>query len=271
MSDVEEYYEVEVLRWNDYIKRKDYGQKKWWAFDCDTLLHPDFFEIDGDHFKVYCWIISVANKFGSAQIKLHKKHAEKMLHISSEKLHDAIMYLNDKRIKTRIRSNSNGSVRKRTIPSPRIDKNRVEEIREEYIAHPAAVRPSDFENVYEKYPRKQGKSRGLAKMKAQVKTLEDLHHFGIALENYNKHLKKNRIDQQFIKHFDTWVGEWRDWIDPQTGTAAKPSASASAVVTKSFGEIQAANELKRQEEVSSHVSENGLNDALKKFGLKSLA
>lgn len=75
-----------------------------------------------------------------------------------------------------------------------------------------------LESVYKTYPRKEGKTKGLAKLKTQIKTPEDLEHLKAAVKNYRAKLESSGTETEFIKHFSTWVGEWRDWIDPETGT-----------------------------------------------------
>lgn len=233
--------ELTVLRWNDFIKRKDCTQKKWWAFDVDTLLHPDFLDIPGDYFKVYCWVISIANKFGSSEIRLHKKHASKILNVSIEEINNAILYLSGKRWKTRTCTETYESVRKRTKTSPRIDKNRIEENRIDNAQNENAVRKLtelDFEIVYSFYPRKEGKSAGFKKIRSQLKTHQDLDDLRKAIDNYSTFLKRNGTEARFIKHFSTFMNEWRDWLDPATGTASemKPEIDWEKVFNKSEAE-----------------------------------
>lgn len=64
--------------------------------------------------------------------------------------------------------------------------------------------------IYQKYPRKEGKSAG-------YKRLGQLDDWGLeclelAIENYNAHIKKNRIEPKYIKMFSTFVSEWKDWV-----------------------------------------------------------
>lgn len=74
------------------------------------------------------------------------------------------------------------------------------------------TRPSEFEEVYKKYPRKEGKSRGLKIYKAQIKTSEDVQDLIRAIQNYTAHVRARATDVKFIKHFSSFMAEWRDWI-----------------------------------------------------------
>ena len=69
----------------------------------------------------------------------------------------------------------------------------------------------DFESIYKKYPRKMGKQRGMEKCRSQIKTMEDLQKLERAVDNYGRYVKGT--DDQFIKHFSTFMGCWRDWVD----------------------------------------------------------
>ncbi len=79
----------------------------------------------------------------------------------------------------------------------------------------------DFLAVYAAYPRKEGKLRGLALCKAQIKSQDDLDRLKLAVERYVAHIKAQAIEAKFIKHFSSFMfgGHWRDWLDLQTGTS----------------------------------------------------
>lgn len=84
----------------------------------------------------------------------------------------------------------------------------------------------DFEIAYNLYPLKKGKSKGIEKLKRDVKTPEDFELLKKSVINYKKYLDRNKTDPKFIKHFSTFVGEWRDWIEViTTATPAQKMAS----------------------------------------------
>lgn len=84
-----------------------------------------------------------------------------------------------------------------------------------YIAQSLSgdVSKFDFESLYKKYPRKEGKSRGLKICKTQIKTREDYEKLSQAIDNYTSHTRTRVKDSTFIKHFSTFMGEWRDWVN----------------------------------------------------------
>jgi hypothetical protein len=71
----------------------------------------------------------------------------------------------------------------------------------------------DIDPIYEIYPRKIGKTKGVQKLRNQIKNENDLDLFRTAVLNYKNFVAKNKTESKFIKHFSTFVGEWRDWID----------------------------------------------------------
>jgi len=69
---------------------------------------------------------------------------------------------------------------------------------------------SFFEEIWKKYPNKDGKKEAERHFKATVKSDKDLKDINIALENY---LKSERVLKGFVKNGSTWFNNWRDWID----------------------------------------------------------
>ena len=69
----------------------------------------------------------------------------------------------------------------------------------------------DIEALYFQYPRKEGKTRGLAKLTKDIKCDEDLLDLEKAIENYAKATVDK--ERQYIKLFSSFATEWRDWID----------------------------------------------------------
>ena len=82
------------------------------------------------------------------------------------------------------------------------------------IAHSA--HSFDIDAVYAKYPRKQGKKRGIEKLKRSIKKPEQFSKLMQAVENYASYCKREQREQKFIKQFSTWAGEWEDWIEIET-------------------------------------------------------
>ncbi len=76
---------------------------------------------------------------------------------------------------------------------------------------------SELEKIYEMYPRKEGKKRGFAKLKNQLKDQKSIDLFARAARRYREHLIKNKTETKYIKQFSTFAGEWTDWLDDNAG------------------------------------------------------
>ena len=71
----------------------------------------------------------------------------------------------------------------------------------------------DLERVYEEYPRKEGKKRGLSIARSQVRTQEDLGRLRTAVRAYATKVRSEGREMQHVKHFATFMGCWQDYLD----------------------------------------------------------
>lgn len=69
----------------------------------------------------------------------------------------------------------------------------------------------EIEDLYREYPRKVGKTKGLEKLNKEITNQDDLANLKKAIKNYGWHVAG--AESRFVKHFSTWVSEWRDWVE----------------------------------------------------------
>ena len=67
-----------------------------------------------------------------------------------------------------------------------------------------------FDEIWSKYPKRQGKKAAFKHYKVSVKTEKDYIDIQKALENY---LKSETVKKGFVQNGSTWFNNWRDWID----------------------------------------------------------
>jgi hypothetical protein len=90
------------------------------------------------------------------------------------------------------------------------------------------VSKSEIDDTYSAdYPLKKGKARGIKLAYAQIKTRQDISDLKRAIANYKATLKREGTEARYIKHFSTFMGEWRDWLDPAHGSAESFSQSST--------------------------------------------
>jgi len=67
-----------------------------------------------------------------------------------------------------------------------------------------------FNELWNKYPNKDGKTQAQKHFNTSVKTEKDWQDINTALKNY---LISERVKNGYIKNGSTWFNNWRDWID----------------------------------------------------------
>jgi hypothetical protein len=66
-----------------------------------------------------------------------------------------------------------------------------------------------FEEIWTRYPDKDGKKDAERHFRASVRNREDFEAIGAALDNY---LASEKVRKGFIKNGSTWFNNWRDWV-----------------------------------------------------------
>lgn len=111
----------------------------------------------------------------------------------------------------------------------------------------------DFEALWKRYPRREGRKQAQKHFKATVKTMKDWLDIQNALDNYLKQLAKNQTELQFTKAGATWFNNWRDYVDYHTDGRAilrapapprKPVAPEPPPEELTFDDLKAMHDLK---------------------------
>lgn len=205
---------VTILNWDAYNARKDVKAPSWFRLSHSLFEDVQFY--DFTHAEILAWIylLCLASKKSRAQILVNFRHAETVARIKRRDVQSAI----DKLVRNQIlRVDVTSTIRARDVDDTDAGAtlhNKTLQNITKYIDH------FDFEKVYEGYPRKVGKSKGLERCAAQIKTPEAYRDLVTAVERYTAHCKAKGTEEKFIKHFSSFMSEWRDWIDPTTGTSA---------------------------------------------------
>lgn len=82
----------------------------------------------------------------------------------------------------------------------------------------------DFEIIYKHFPKKEGKKKGLEKLKASIKTQEKYEQFCQAAQNYIRKCDIEQTQLTYIKMFSSFVNCWEDYLDyePVAPNSATP-------------------------------------------------
>lgn len=77
-----------------------------------------------------------------------------------------------------------------------------------------------FENIWNQYPRKDGRKQAEQHFKVSVKTEQAYIDIQKALANY---LKSDNVKKGFIKNGSTWFNNWQDWVNVEVNpVSARP-------------------------------------------------
>ena len=69
----------------------------------------------------------------------------------------------------------------------------------------------DLEAAYKLYPRKEGKSKGMAKLSREIASSQEYEQLVTSIKNYSETVKNK--DREFIKMFSSFATDWRDYIE----------------------------------------------------------
>ena len=71
----------------------------------------------------------------------------------------------------------------------------------------------NFEDIWKKYPRKEGKIHAIKHYKTFIKTKKDKENIEKALDNYIKYIELRKLEYQYIKQGSTFFYQFEDWVD----------------------------------------------------------
>ena len=70
----------------------------------------------------------------------------------------------------------------------------------------------DFYELWEKYPKKDGKKKALSSYTSANKRGFTKNDVRMAMDNYLAKLDRDKTENQFIKNGGTWFNNWEDWL-----------------------------------------------------------
>lgn len=81
----------------------------------------------------------------------------------------------------------------------------------------------DFEKVYRKFPRREGKSRGMESFETQILTDQDFADLETAVDHYSQLMVLRKSETKHILLWSTFANRWRDYIErPEELDKPKP-------------------------------------------------
>lgn len=207
---------IKINSWQKYQIDPRVKNPWWFKLSNQILQDEDIYSLSGDEFRAWIYILCTASRKNKGEFDINFEHAARACNVQKR----AILACIEKLEKVHILETKNcNSTVDNSIPLTRLEERRGEEIREDKnIAHFTNARVYDFEKLYAAYPRKMGKKRGFSKLRTIVKSPEIFDRILVAIERYREHLSREKTETRFVKHFDTFVNSYTDWLDPDIGS-----------------------------------------------------
>lgn len=245
---------VELIKYDiDFTKRaKDIKRNVWFSFPNDLLLHPDFDDINGEELKWFVWCVSICSKVNNSKIRLNLEHACRKINVKEKDFHSMCEKLKEKQI-----------LIDATARRPPDDRQTTATLQTD-ITKQTDSKLFDFLKVYEIYPKKEGKSKGLIFLAKDIKNEADYQLLIKSVTNYKSKISSERTEMQYVKLFSTWANEWRDWIDFNT---TKVTIGASKQKEETFTHIDnfEYNDEARLKAISDAKQNNILKNTIEKI------
>lgn len=207
--------EFEIKNWAKFNPRSDKANYSWFRFENSFFQDQAIFGLTDSQCKILIFCFCEVSKKAGKRVGLKTEYVSAMLgHKESNIIKDFEVLFKGGLL------TSIGRPEGDFVPATYVTNDTYETNVTNEHDGPARTAHFDFESLYRKYPRKEGKTGGLAKCKAQIKTSEDFYNLSLAIEHYAAHVIEKQTEAKFIKHFSTFMTSWRDWLDPETGSAA---------------------------------------------------
>jgi hypothetical protein len=212
--------EVEIINWSRYNPRRDYKRPVWFALSNRILENPSFFDFAADEFKAWIYILCQASQKNSACISLNFRHADKVCSISKRALLSTIDKLEKaESIQRHVQMTNVICTDDERATNATLQDNTIHN-KTNNNAHAEA-----FADFWSGYPRKQGKSGAEKKYRSAIKVGATHEEICKARDRYTEHLRREGIESKFILHGSTFMTQWRDWLDPEAGSAESFAAA----------------------------------------------
>lgn len=219
---------ISISNWDKYNPRKDLKSMPWIRLQGDIAFSESLFGLDAEAKWLWIFLLSYSTKKLSGDFKISEKYLSHHSGVSASKFNKYLGNFLDNgliSIKSNTSRITNESVR---ITNESVPNERTNETNETNITNPSDPISSDelfaspdkkkkekldFELIYAMYPRKEGKKKGVEKLKREVTTREKYAQLEIATNNYA--IKCKDTELKFMLNFYTFSGRWEDYVELQ--------------------------------------------------------
>lgn len=214
---------IRFKNWEKYNGRNDIKTFTWFRMSNSFLQDPKIFALEIEEVYAMLYLLCEASKSGKkGEAFINRDHARNTSRVESRVLDRTIKKLKSLQLLEVRTLRGCYAELSTTDNTDTTNKQTNKQLPDSAFAEPRRV--FDFESLYKKYPRKEGKQRGIAVCQAQIRSQEDFAALSLAIDRYTAHVKKTAMEPKYIKHFSSFMGGWRDWLEADAGTVLKAEA-----------------------------------------------
>lgn len=232
-----ESFKVDITDWAKFNPRSDRGNFNWFRMQKDLFFNLCIKKgLDGKSVLLFVFLLCESCACNGATVSVRYEYVSSITGLSKTEIQACLLAL------TRLNqialngveqgSSALEAALKRSSSMNGTERNGTDKTNEtkncstsssdsasnlETKPAPRGVSKSDLDEIYDQYPRKKGKHRGLDRLRIQIKTTVDLGDLRKALNAFKANLVAEGTEAKFIPYFSSWVGSWRDWLDPDAG------------------------------------------------------
>lgn len=206
---------ITICNWAKFQGRTDVKNASWFKLHHQAFFSPGLMSLSLEEKAVWFYLLCEASRSETrGTFTVNSDISHRVADIGKELLHRTVSKL------TKLQMVTSRTLRGRYANVTQTCTREEEKRREEREEKTETTR-FEFDEIYQEYPKKVGKGKGIAACQIQIKTLEDFEKLRGAIKRYRDYCQKKGTEEQFVKQFDTFMGCWRDWVDPMTGTVEK--------------------------------------------------
>lgn len=209
--------EITILNWEKYNPKRDQKTYTWFKLQNDLPFSVSIEQLNFRQRWLFICLLCEASRRNMPNFTTTLQILSRFCSIRGDLCKNDVKVLQEASMILVTYINSAAARCRNT--TPRIDKNRIEYI-DQSTAKAVDMIKFDFDSIYKRYPRKIGKKKGQQIFKSCIKSEEDFQKLSKSTDNYNYYILKNKIEIKFVKHFDTFMRNWEDWLDLPDGNTS---------------------------------------------------
>lgn len=192
---------VRIADWGDYNPKRDQKTYTWLRLDNQFYEAKSLFKFKPEEKYIWVVLLCFASRKNSAEVTIDTEHFAHYSVCDCNLVQNVFVKLAEAKLIEIITT-----AHDRALPHTTPTKER----KNERTAPKTVV--FDFDKIYSVYPRKEGKSSGMKKLKSVIKTENDLNRFKVSVDNFVKLCKERNTEKKYIPMFSTFVNsKWEDY------------------------------------------------------------